>query len=149
MQVIVFDIDGTLANIEHRLHHIRGGKKDWDSFFKFIADDEPILPLTNLVKVLIMSGLVTVLFVTGRPERTRIDTINWLRKHEIIPNSVDDIYMRDDNDRRPDFMVKEEILSRMKMNGLTPDLIFDDRKAVVEMWRRNKLLVAQVGSGNF
>ena len=27
MQIVVFDIDGTLANIEHRLHYIRKGKK--------------------------------------------------------------------------------------------------------------------------
>lgn len=30
---IIFDIDGTLANIDHRLHHLEGFNPNWKSFF--------------------------------------------------------------------------------------------------------------------
>ena len=29
----VFDLDGTLADVRHRLHHIEGRRRDWDAFF--------------------------------------------------------------------------------------------------------------------
>ena len=31
---VIFDIDGTLVNIEHRLPHIMKKPKDWDTFRK-------------------------------------------------------------------------------------------------------------------
>ena len=33
MKAFIFDIDGTLADASHRLHHIQNGNKDWDAFF--------------------------------------------------------------------------------------------------------------------
>ena len=32
MNCIIVDIDGTLANVEHRVHHLLKSPKDWDSF---------------------------------------------------------------------------------------------------------------------
>lgn len=37
----IFDLDGTLALIEHRLHFIQGPKKDWRGFFGAVGDDSP------------------------------------------------------------------------------------------------------------
>lgn len=31
---IVFDLDGTLADCEHRIHHITKEPKDWRAFFE-------------------------------------------------------------------------------------------------------------------
>jgi len=31
--IYIFDIDGTLADVSHRLHYITGETKDWDAFF--------------------------------------------------------------------------------------------------------------------
>jgi len=28
----VFDLDGTLADLKHRIHYIKGQVKDWDTF---------------------------------------------------------------------------------------------------------------------
>ncbi len=46
--VYVFDIDGTLADITHRLHFIQGEKKDWDAFFAACIDDAPIGHMLDL-----------------------------------------------------------------------------------------------------
>ena len=42
-KVWVFDIDGTLADNEHRMHHL-DGKKEWDAFFAKQHLDEPYQP---------------------------------------------------------------------------------------------------------
>jgi len=35
MQTIIVDLDGTLADVKHRLKHVQTpGKKNWDAFFK-------------------------------------------------------------------------------------------------------------------
>jgi len=34
MNVYVFDLDGTLANIDHRLHFIKTKPKNWPAFFE-------------------------------------------------------------------------------------------------------------------
>lgn len=36
---VVFDLDGTLADGDHRLHHITGETKDWRAFFAACGDD--------------------------------------------------------------------------------------------------------------
>ena len=47
-KAIIFDIDGTLANLDHRLRHILNEPKDWDSFYRDIDKDQPIAPITLL-----------------------------------------------------------------------------------------------------
>ena len=32
--IIVFDVDGTIADHSERFHHISGEKKDWDAYFQ-------------------------------------------------------------------------------------------------------------------
>ena len=39
--IILCDIDGTVANNDHRQHFLEG-KKDWDGFFSELVNDQPI-----------------------------------------------------------------------------------------------------------
>ena len=39
--IILCDIDGTVANNDHRQHFLEG-KKDWDGFFSELVNDLPI-----------------------------------------------------------------------------------------------------------
>lgn len=43
MRCYIFDIDGTIADLSHRLPHIQKEPKDWDAFFGCVADDAPML----------------------------------------------------------------------------------------------------------
>ena len=52
MNCAIVDLDGTLANCDHRLHHIDGAKKNWDLFFQECSDDTVIQPMLNLIKLL-------------------------------------------------------------------------------------------------
>jgi hypothetical protein len=57
--------------------------------------------------------------------------------------------MRSDNDYRADFIVKEELLAQLRADGYNPVMAFDDRQQVVDMWRENGLICAQVAKGDF
>jgi len=141
----VFDIDGTIADLTHRLHHIKDAPKDWNAFFEGCKDDEPIHAVLRLAKELVNSPHIDVEFWTGRPERCRVDTMAWLKRHGIFVTPAE-LRMRKDGDFRPDYEVKAEYLD---LCVGTPTLIFEDRAPVVEMWRSKGLHVAQVAEGNY
>lgn len=149
----IVDIDGTVANIEHRLHFIEKSPKDWDAFFKACVHDKPIVAMCRLLCHL-NGGIpinVRFIYVTGRPERSREDTFNWLiNNHEAwaLPYP-DKIYMRKDGDYREDYLVKKEILQFIRDDVFEPILAFDDRTQVVKMWREEGIQCLQVADGNY
>lgn len=153
MDVIV-DIDGTLADCTHRLHHIRGdgSKKNGPAFFDACGGDAPIKPVIDMVHSL-RTGCPTavpignrLIFCSGRPERTRAMTERWLLEQNFIRTSL---YMRADNDFREDSIIKRELLAKIRADGFDPVLAIDDRSRVVKMWREEGLVCAQVADGDF
>ena len=53
----VFDIDGVLADVRHRLHHVTARPKDWDAFFGAAPDDPPLREGLNAVATAARAGL--------------------------------------------------------------------------------------------
>ena len=148
MKCYLFDIDGTVADLSHRLHHIQGEKKDWSSFFADCPGDAPIPHIIGLVNALRITDYL-ILFVSGRSDQVRDKTLAWLRSH-VHPAVVDiDIYMRREGDHRPDNLVKAELLDRILKDGYEPIMAFDDRDQVVKMWRERGIPCAQVAEGAF
>jgi hypothetical protein len=160
--IIVCDLDGTLCNIEHRLHHVQRvddqtklkRKPDWDAFFAGVKHDTVNEPVAEILYQFITTELGSwqykIVFCSGRPERCRADTREWLRTH--LEGWADwddcDLYMRQDGDFRRDDIVKQEILDKhIKRNCVL--FCLDDRQSVVDMWRRNGLTCLQVADGNF
>ena len=41
-RALICDLDGTIANLAHRLHHIKNGNKNWEGFFENVEADTPI-----------------------------------------------------------------------------------------------------------
>ena len=116
---------------------------------KATPGDEPIKPLVELARLLIRSNEQAVLLVTGRPERTRNDSVEWLLKYGIEVDFQSRLFMRNNGDDRKDHIVKLEILKYIRNAGFEPVLVFDDRQTVVDMWREQGIRVAQVAPGNF
>ena len=148
----LMDIDGTLADATHRLHHIKGEVKDWDTFFDKCVDDPPIEHMVTLCRIL--ARYHTVVFVSGRSSRVWKQTLEWLRRHGCITddqpyNDRLTLYMRQEGDHRPDDVVKGELLERIMHDGYKPLMAFDDRQRVVDMWRRLGIPCAQVAEGDF
>lgn len=135
--IAVFDIDGTLANVEHRLHHIRQKPKDWAKFEAEIVNDTPILPTIALLRSLHFNGW-TILLATGRNEKSRYQTGKQMMDWHI---PFDKLYMRDRNDRRRDTIVKGEMFDKIVVEYGTPAMVFEDRNSVVDMWRQKGVWV--------
>jgi len=145
MKCYIFDIDGTLSNTAHRLHHIQKSPKDWDSFFGAQHLDREH---RHVVGVALLLALTTkIVFCTGRPETYREVTRRWLNRCGF--DSYSPLYMRPANDRRDDDIIKSELLDRMILDGFDPIMAFDDRDRVVAMWRARGVPCAQVAPGNF
>jgi len=145
----VFDIDGTLADCSHRLHHIQKQPKDWDAFFDAVLDDKPIEHMANLAITLFQTH--NIAFVSGRSDVCKCDTALWLHRH-ILPTvtlSPLNLYMRKAGDHRDDDIVKIEMLAQLRADGFEPIMVFDDRKRVVDAWRAAGIPCAQVAPGDF
>ena len=141
----VFDIDGTIADISHRLHLIdhrdynATTPKQWDEFFARMVDDKPIEHMRVLVDTLSLT--YPVLLCTGRGEENREQTVEWLKRHRF---NFFELFMRPAGDFRQDDVVKSELLDRMLAEGYAPMLVFEDRARVVKMWRSRGIPCAQV-----
>lgn len=142
--IVVFDIDGTLAKIDHRLHHIKKKPKDWASFDSSISEDEVNEPVASVLRAM-FDAKHTILLASGRNERSRDRTERWLLDNGL--NLHDELYMRPKMDYRCDSIVKKEILDQIIIDYGKPDMVFDDRPRVVNMWRENGIFVFDVYQG--
>ena len=142
---VVFDIDGTLANIEHRLDYVRSKPKNWKAFDAGIPNDTVNLPVAAVFDAMLM-GKHTIVLASGRNERSRQATEDWLKLNGL--GHYEKLYMRKVDDRRRDDIVKQEILDQIIFDyGKKPDMVFEDRPRVVRMWRDNGIFVFNVYQG--
>lgn len=145
--VVIFDLDGTLALIEARRQMALrpNGKLDWDIFFdpKNIAMDQPNHAVINMFKMLKSQGY-EMMILSGRDARSLDETTAWLHAHGIF---FDGLIMRPEGSYTPD-----DVLKKTWLDGIGADrvfCVFDDRDKVVQMWRDNGLTCFQVAPGNF
>lgn len=144
--LVVFDVDGTVADNHHRIDYVRTTPKDWAKYDAGIPDDTAIWPMAETFRALRSAGN-DIIFVTGRSERSRKATVEWLDDND-LHNSLSKIYMRPDGDYRPDDIVKCELLDQIiKEYGFKPDIWFDDRPRVVRAIRARGVFVVDVYQG--
>ena len=128
--IAVFDIDGVLADVRHRLHHVERRPKDWDSFFASMDDDTPLEDGVALAQRYADEGH-RIAYLTGRNESYRELTLAWLRRHGLPDGRL---VMRRNDDRRPARVFKPQALSRLAREGEIVVVVDDDR-AVVDVLR--------------
>lgn len=148
--MIIFDLDGTLANIDHRRHFVENGAKDWDAFFAACDKDLPTI-WCSVLATLWGTGHDVQIW-SGRSEVVRGKTEHWLDTHIYKPRrSVGrpNLRMRPEGDFTPDEQLKRAWLSELIIAGVKPSAVFDDRSKVVDMWRDHGIACAQVAPGDF
>ena len=119
----VFDIDGVVADVRHRLHHLARGNA-WDEFFDE-ADADPLLTEgARLVAELEVQH--EIVWLTGRPEWLRGVTSRWLSAHG-LPG--DELHMRPWGDYRPARLYKLAVLRELAPRGVAA-LVDDDDEVV-------------------
>jgi len=142
-QCYVFDIDGTVSDCSHRVHHITKSPKDWKAFFAADGADEPITHMVDLA--LHLAKVAPVVFVTARPAEWRASTVAWLARQYLSGP----VYMRAIGDRRDDNIVKSELIDQVIADGFEPIMAFEYRTRVVKMLRARGIPCAQVAEGDF
>jgi len=126
-RLAVFDLDGVLADVRHRVHHVEGPRRDWDAFFAEALADPPLADGLEAVAVAEAEGLA-IAYLTGRPERCRADTEAWLDRVGLPPGPL---LMRPDRDRRPARMFKVEALRDLARTTSIAYLVDDDAAVVL------------------
>lgn len=144
-RIFVFDLDGTLADVTHRLHHLACKPKNWAKFFDECDKDKPIQWVIDLLEMVCFtrSDYDHVLILSGRSEHTRDKTEAWLHVHGIT--QYDELIMRKQGDFRPDETIKPELLQVFLDAHPNAEVAFivDDRQRVVDMWRAKGYNVLQ------
>lgn len=152
----IFDVDGTLMNVEARVKASKEAKRDTDKVMNWDLFLDPACMKTfdtpNWDVVMIFRALLSpqnrLIVTTARNERHKEVTISQLQNATIDPHHYT-LYMRKDGDMRPDEIVKAELLEKIKKDGFNPEVAFDDRDQVVNMWRKLGIICYQVREGKF
>tara|TARA_Y100001963_G_scaffold92597_1_gene127475 strand:+ start:366 stop:851 length:486 start_codon:yes stop_codon:yes gene_type:complete len=154
---VIFDLDGTLADIEDRrqLCTKENGKMDWDKFFdpKNIDLDKPKQDVIMMAQALSEIGYMIAIF-SGRSKSTKLTTKSWLNRHKVPyhilklrPEKHPFKFMPDEKLKLQWF--EETFVEPEDMSEAEVVAVFDDRDKVVNMWREIGLTCMQVAPGNF
>ena len=144
IQAIICDLDGTLADCEHRVHHIKQDKPDWEAFHQDCGRDKVIEPIAHLVRMYDHYGF-HVIICTGRMFKSFEKTRSWL-DFNVIP--FHRIHMRPNDDFRHDYELKQSMLDEIQ-ERYEIFVILEDRDRVVQMYRDNGLACLQVADGAY
>lgn len=121
----VFDIDGVVADVRHRLHHLqRPRHRAWHRFFDE-ADLDPLLP-EGATLVADLARDHEIVWLTGRPDWLRRTTVDWLARHG-LPGA--ELHMRPTGDYRPARIYKLEVLRALAPRGVAA-LVDDDSEVI-------------------
>jgi predicted kinase len=145
-QVVLCDLDGTIADIRHRLPLVRvpeGQPKDWKGFFAAIPADTVREDVRALLEAHRAAGR-TIIFVSARPDTYKTETLDWLARHDLAHYTL---LMRRGGDKRSDEIVKQEMLDQHFPDRAVIHEVIDDRPRVLRMWSAAGLSVHDVGCG--
>ncbi|WP_405885441.1 MULTISPECIES: hypothetical protein [unclassified Streptomyces] len=117
----VFDLDGTLADTAHRQRFLERKPRDWDAFFAAAPQDPPLAE--GVALALRYAEEYEVVYLTGRPERCRRDTVAWLAAQALPAGRI---WMRRNDDRRPARRTKLDVLRRLARDREIHVLVDDD-----------------------
>ena len=147
---IIFDLDGTLADISVRrkLATKPNGKMDWDIFFDpdNIKLDVPNDPVVKMAQLFAEDGFNIVIF-SGRSDKTEKTTRSWLSRNRVPFHKL---VMRPHKTMNfvPDEILKKDMLDKhIDIDDIF--MVVDDRQKVVDMWRDLGLTCFQVAPGDF
>lgn len=133
----ILDVDGTIALLD---------RNPYDE--SDVSADRPSEPVIAVVRALADSGYAPV-FMSGRTEKCRVDTVSWIRRHVLSLDSDVALHMRKIGDNRPDHVVKLELFDTHVRDLYDVRLVLDDRSSVVALWRSLGLVCLQVAPGDF
>lgn len=176
-QFVIVDIDGTVADCSHRLHHINPAphddqcnkihctcllrgykpKKNWPAFQATVDQDKPIMPVINLIRRLGECCYPNSRGCSCDPKPIAHTIFVTGRDTSIGIQTEDWLYkhglyptmllMRNSGDHRPDVEVKKDILDLLPKERIA--YVIEDRDRCVQLYRENGLTVLQPANGAY
>jgi len=143
----IFDVDGTLADVDPILHWIVNQDRTTDdfkrNFEKFHSESVNCTPHKEVVDMLLnMSQNFDILVVTARQEKWRALTSYWLAINK-IPHTA--LFMRQDKDFRKDYDVKKDILEHINVYWDVKHAV-DDNPNIIWLWQQNGIETTKIGN---
>lgn len=137
---ILCDIDGTLA--------LFGDANPYDRDFLQDILNQPVAHILRIQNVATFESLgsAKVILVSGRTDKFRAQTEQWISLNEV---TYDELFMRKDGDVRKDVIIKQEIYEVEIKDKYNVLFVLDDRDQVVDFWRSQGLTCLQVNYGDF
>jgi len=145
-KVIVFDLDGTICNVDHRRHWVASKPKNWAAWNAGIPLDTVNEDIVWMLNSFMDAGDTRIILASGRGNEHRAVTEKWLSDNHVY---YDSLYMRAEKDNRKDSEVKGELLHDITRDWGWPWLWIDDRQQVVDTIRNMGVRVLQVAPGDF
>jgi len=138
---VIFDVDGTLANVDPYIHLVRGPNRDYDAFHEASIDALPNFEVVQMLNEAFFDQR-QIIIVTSRKENWRGLTSRWLAKNDIGHHAL---YMRKDDDNRPDYEVKKDILIQIKKHWNVVHAV-DDNPHVIKLWEEHGIPTTKIGT---
>lgn len=138
---VVVDLDGTLANVDHRRRFLTAPRRDWKAFHEACIHDPPNPWCVRLIQALRRDGLLIEL-VSGRSPAVEGLTRRWLGRVFKGDLSAMTLTLLRPRGRA----VKDVELKREWLRAFGPERVLfavDDRKRVVDMWREEGIVCLQ------
>lgn len=129
LPLAVFDIDGVLADVRHRLWTLESRPKDWNLFFA-LAPQDPVLTEGRAAVAAEVARGHGIAYLSGRPEHCRQDTVDWFSRHG-FPTAP--LHLRPAADRRPARLVKPELLRALEREHLIVAVYDDDADVIATL----------------
>lgn len=132
-------MDGTLADVSGIRHLVTGQKRDFHAFHEQSVDAPPHPHVVKMAHDAKSAGH-DVIVVTARSARFRPHTAMWLAQNGVPSDAM---YMRAENDQRPDYEVKKDILGRIAKSWDVVHAV-DDNPSVLKLWHENRISTTKV-----
>lgn len=150
MSIVVFDIDGVLAQNHERVDLIECDNPDWDTFFQRCAEDT-VQPLVKVARLYSQLDYDIVL-LSSRPESTRKITEYWLNLANVyVPYDI--LLMRQQeyqwSKNYPVSQWKCDELNRLCYTPNAIELVFEDDPKTIWAMRDAGWPVIPIYSGYY
>lgn len=147
--IVAFDIDGVLADNGHRDHFIHPADpttaKNWSMYYATTLDDTVVIPIYNIAVDLGNAGRHQMYLCTGRHEKSRADTTQWMKDNGLWRYFAGKLMMRPDDVFCTNAAIKRVHAETLIAQHGHIDLAFEDNPSSVEVWKEYATVVCHVG----